>query len=74
MMTKVLFWTSRGSSAPSRNHQHLCSPRSRLTGITDAMLAGQRINLDAVEAFIEQADLVIAHNAGFDRPFCERLA
>ncbi|MDX7953994.1 3'-5' exonuclease [Lichenihabitans sp. Uapishka_5] len=47
---------------------------TRLTGITDAMLTGQRIDLDAVEAFIEQADLVIAHNAGFDRPFCERLA
>ena len=46
----------------------------QLTGITDDMLAGQRIDLDAVEAFIEQADIVIAHNAGFDRPFCERLA
>ena len=46
----------------------------RLTGITDGMLAGQRIDLAAVEAFIEEADLVIAHNAGFDRPFCERLA
>ena len=44
-----------------------------LTGITDAMVEGQRIDLDAVEAFIEAADLVIAHNAGFDRPFCERL-
>ena len=47
---------------------------TRLTGITDAMLDGQRIDLDAVEAFIADADLVIAHNAGFDRPFCERLA
>ncbi|MDX7951796.1 3'-5' exonuclease [Lichenihabitans sp. Uapishka_5] len=47
---------------------------TRLTGITDAMLAGQRIDLEAVEAFIAEADLIIAHNAGFDRPFCERLA
>ena len=47
---------------------------TRLTGITDDMLAGQRIDLEAVEAFIEKADLVIAHNASFDRPFCERLA
>ena len=46
---------------------------TRLTGITDAMLEGQRIDLEAVEAFIADADLVIAHNAGFDRPFCERL-
>lgn len=47
---------------------------TRLTGITDAMVEGQCIDLDAVESFIAGADLVIAHNAGFDRPFCERLA
>ena len=46
---------------------------TRLTGITDAMVEGHRIDLDAVECFIEQADLIIAHNASFDRPFCERL-
>jgi DNA polymerase-3 subunit epsilon len=47
---------------------------TRLTGITDEMVAGKTIALEAVEAFIEPADLVIAHNAKFDRPFCERLA
>lgn len=47
---------------------------AKLTGVTDEMVAGKTIPLDAVEAFIEPADLVIAHNAGFDRPFCERLA
>ena len=47
---------------------------TRLTGITDDMVEGQRIDLDAVEAFIADAELVIAHNASFDRPFCERLA
>ncbi|MDX7952126.1 3'-5' exonuclease [Lichenihabitans sp. Uapishka_5] len=46
---------------------------TRLTGITDAMVEGQCIDIDAVETFIEVADLVIAHNAAFDRPFCERL-
>jgi len=46
---------------------------TRITGITDAMVAGQRIDLAAVERFIEPADLVIAHNARFDRPFCEKL-
>ncbi|MDX7952546.1 exonuclease domain-containing protein [Lichenihabitans sp. Uapishka_5] len=40
----------------------------RLTGITDEMLEGKRIDLDAVEAFIAEADLIVAHNAGFDRP------
>ncbi|WP_445504829.1 3'-5' exonuclease [Microvirga sp. G4-2] len=47
---------------------------TRLTGITPDMVVGQTIDLDAVEAFIQPAHLVIAHNARFDRPFCERLA
>jgi len=47
---------------------------TRLTGITPDMVKGHLIDLDAVEAFIQPAHLVIAHNARFDRPFCERLA
>jgi len=47
---------------------------TRLTGITSDMVKGHMIDLDAVEAFIQPAHLVIAHNARFDRPFCERLA
>ncbi|MFU0507272.1 3'-5' exonuclease [Pseudaminobacter sp. NGMCC 1.201702] len=47
---------------------------TRLTGITDAMVAGQAIDITALEALIEPADLIIAHNAGFDRPFCEKLS
>ncbi|MGF9764351.1 3'-5' exonuclease [Microvirga sp. 0TCS3.31] len=47
---------------------------TRLTGITPEMVMGQAIDLDAVEAFIQLAHLVIAHNARFDRPFCERMA
>jgi len=47
---------------------------TKLTGITDEMVEGKTISIDEVEAFIEPADLVIAHNARFDRPFCERLA
>jgi DNA polymerase-3 subunit epsilon len=47
---------------------------TRLTGITPEMVKGHMIDLAAVEAFIQPAHLVIAHNARFDRPFCERLA
>lgn len=43
-----------------------------LTGITDEMVAGQRIDADAVAAFAEGTVIVIAHNAGFDRKFAER--
>jgi DNA polymerase III subunit epsilon len=47
---------------------------TRLTGITPELVAGQVLDLAAVERFIEAADLIIAHNARFDRPFCERLS
>ncbi len=47
---------------------------TRLTGITDEMVAGQMIDLHQLRAVVEPADLVIAHNAGFDRPFCEAFS
>jgi DNA polymerase-3 subunit epsilon len=45
----------------------------RLTGISNAMVAGCAIDAVAVAAFIEGAALVVAHNAQFDRPLCERF-
>ncbi len=44
-----------------------------ITGLTDAMLAGQRIDIDTATAMIASADVVIAHNAAFDRPFIDLL-
>lgn len=44
----------------------------RLTGITDADLVGREIDEDAAGRLLASADLVIAHNAGFDRKFVER--
>jgi DNA polymerase III subunit epsilon len=43
-----------------------------LTGITNDMVAAQRIDDTAVSAFVAEAVIVIAHNAGFDRKFAER--
>lgn len=43
-----------------------------LTGITDEMVAGQRIDDTAFEAMLASASVVIAHNAAFDRPKVER--
>ncbi len=43
-----------------------------LTGITDEMVAGRQINDDAVSSFVDDAVIVIAHNASFDRKFAER--
>jgi DNA polymerase-3 subunit epsilon len=41
-------------------------------GITDAMVAGQRIDDARVAAILKGVSIVIAHNAEFDRPFLER--
>ncbi|MFA5522365.1 MAG: 3'-5' exonuclease [Castellaniella sp.] len=45
---------------------------TRLTGITDAMVSGQRMDDAQVAAFLDGDPLIVAHNAGFDRPFFER--
>ncbi|NTA38455.1 3'-5' exonuclease [Agrobacterium salinitolerans] len=47
---------------------------TRLTGITDEMVAGQSIDMGQLTSLIAHADLIIAHNAGFDRPFCEAFS
>ncbi len=43
-----------------------------LTGIKDNDVRGKRIDDEHVERILKQAHLVIAHNAGFDRRFCEK--
>lgn len=43
----------------------------QVTGISDDMVRGQRLDDAQVRALIDRADLVVAHNAGFDRPFVE---
>ena len=44
---------------------------SQITGISDEMVRGQALDMARVDALLADADLVVAHNAGFDRPFCE---
>jgi DNA polymerase III subunit epsilon len=43
----------------------------QVTGISDEMVRGQRLDDAAVQALVARADLVVAHNAAFDRPFVE---
>lgn len=43
----------------------------QLTGITDEKLKDQKFADDEVNSLAEEADLVIAHHAGFDRKFVE---
>ncbi|MGO9743657.1 MAG: 3'-5' exonuclease [Roseiarcus sp.] len=44
---------------------------TRLTGLTDADVAGQSIPDDLATAVFEQGSLIVSHNAAFDRPFLE---
>jgi len=45
---------------------------TKLTGITDEMVAGKRIDDAAVASVADGAGLIIAHNAAFDRPFVDQ--
>lgn len=45
---------------------------AELTGISSEMVKGRAINADAVDRFVADANIVIAHNAAFDRKFTER--
>ena len=47
---------------------------TKLTGITSAMVRGRQLNENALTTFISSAALLIAHNAAFDRPMCEKLS
>ena len=49
----------------------LSAETTAITGITDTMVAGQRIDDDRLGALVSNASIVIAHNADFDRPFLE---
>ena len=42
-----------------------------ITGITDAMVRSQRLDEALIAQLMVGVDLVVAHNAGFDRPFVE---
>jgi DNA polymerase-3 subunit epsilon len=45
---------------------------TKITGITDEMVAGHRIDDSAVNDLLDQIVLVIPHNADFDRRFLEK--
>ncbi len=52
--------------------EHIDEKVSMVNGITNDMVDGHAINWDSVEEIMESADLIIAHNAGFDRAFMDR--
>ena len=46
---------------------------AELTGLTDADLAGRSIDRNQLAEMLAACDGVVAYNAGFDRPFVEKL-
>ena len=44
---------------------------TKITGLTDQDLKDRSIDWPRVKSLLNQSELVIAHNAGFDRPFIE---
>jgi len=46
---------------------------TRLTGLTDADVAGRAIDTDKLAAFLDEADILLSHNCAFDAPFLEAL-
>lgn len=50
----------------------LAAEVARLTGLTDADLEGRCIDDRTAASVLRTSDLIVAHNAGFDRPFVER--
>jgi DNA polymerase-3 subunit epsilon len=44
---------------------------TKLTGITSQDVKGQKLNEEKIKDMVARADLIVAHNAGFDRPFVE---
>ena len=45
-----------------------------LTGIDNKMVDGVSIDWDMVDGLLEEANLIVAHNAGFDRAFVDRYS
>ncbi|MBT0669252.1 DNA polymerase III subunit epsilon [Novosphingobium profundi] len=45
---------------------------TQLTGLTDEVLKGQSIDADTAVEILASADLIVAHNAAFDRPFVDK--
>lgn len=45
-----------------------------ITSITKEMVEGKAIDIETLESLVSKADLIVAHNASFDRPFAEKLS
>lgn len=56
-----------------REPDHMSAAAEATVGITRARLKGRRFDAPAIDRVLSVTDLVVAHNAAFDRPFLERV-
>lgn len=47
---------------------------TKITGITNEMVSSKVLEIGAIERVLDITDLIIAHNAAFDRPMMERIS
>ena len=52
--------------------ENLSEQVSKITGLEDYMLKGEKIDWVLVRSYLERSSIVIAHNADFDRSFLEK--
>jgi len=53
-------------------HQIIENKITQITGITNEMVSGFSIDWEIVKSIIDKADILLAHNAKFDRGFLDR--
>lgn len=65
----IVYSTEEGISMLEDPGMPIAEAITRLTGLTDVKVRGKVIDESAVAALLDDAKLIIAHNARFDRPF-----
>ena len=71
-MGRIILVPSAGEARQSPGFP-LSPEITQLTGLTDQMLESQAINTGHIAKRLNEAFAIVSHNAGFDRPFVERL-
>lgn len=55
-------------------HKEITPAITEITGITLEMVKGHRLPVEEIETLLDRTQLVVAHNAVFDRPHMERVS
>ena len=53
-------------------HQSIDTNVMKISGITNEMVEGKQIDWDIVESIFNNSEIIVAHNASFDRAFMDR--